>query len=67
MKNKITQDNILSAAKQLTPSKFLKWCEDMDIPTSIENRDEVFNVNTDFTIIKVNKNVLKYENGVLKD
>jgi hypothetical protein len=39
----------------------------MGIPTSIENRDEVFNVNTDLTIIKVNKNVLKYENGVLKD
>jgi len=67
MKNEITQDKILSAAKQLIPSKFLKWCEDMNITTSIENRDEVFNVNTDLTIIKVNKQVLKYENGVLKD
>lgn len=67
MKNKITQDKILSAAKQLIPSKFLRWCEDMGIPTSIENSEEVFNVNTDLTIIKVNKNVLKYENGVLKD
>jgi len=37
----------------------------MDITTSIENRDEVFNVNTDLTIIKVNKLVLKYENGLL--
>lgn len=67
MKNKITTDKILSAAKELSPSKFLRWCEDMDIPTSIENRDEVFNVNTDLTIIKVDKHVLKFENGVLKD
>lgn len=61
----MTKEKIIEAAKSLTPSKFILWCEDRGLTAVIVNRDEVFNVNTDPTTIKVKGMELKFVNGIL--
>lgn len=61
----MSPDKIIDAARSLTPSKFLLWCEDQGLAVEILNRDDVFNVNSDPTTIKVNDLELKFVNGTL--
>ena len=71
--NSSLQDSMIEAARMLTPSKFMMWIEDhysrfpdrkMDI--EILNRDDVFNMNRDRVLLKVNDLVFVFDNGVFQ-
>lgn len=64
---------MIEAARTLTPSKFITWLEDhftrfpdRKIDIDIVNRDEVFNMNRDRVLLKVNDTVFVYDHGVFQ-
>jgi len=74
MKSESTPEQIMiEAARTLTPSEFITWLEDhftrfpdRKIDIDIVNRDEVFNMNRDRVLLKVNDTVFVYDHGVFQ-
>lgn len=60
------EEKILEAAKSLTASKFMMWAAEQGYYVVIENKDDVLNVNRDFTILNVNGLRLSFDSGILK-
>ena len=60
------EEKILEAAKSLTASKFMMWAAEQGYDVVIENKDDVLNVNRDFTILNVNGLRLSFDSGILK-
>lgn len=62
----MNEKRIIEAAETLTPGKFIIWAEEQGHTVTIENKDDVLNVNRDFTILNVDGLRLSFDSGILK-